>query len=151
MKIISYNLNGIRSAMQKGLSEWVAEQQADVLCFQELKASLPDINQAVFQDMGYHTYWFPAQKKGYSGVGILSKAKPDAVTYGCGLPQADEEGRVLQLRFGDLQLINTYFPSGSSGEDRQAYKMQFLGEYLAYLKQQFNLQKDQSSILCSKR
>lgn len=135
MRIVSYNLNGIRSAMNKGLLEWIQSDQADVYCFQELKASLPDIPTEALQSLGYHPYWFPAQKKGYSGVGILSRIEPSEVTYGCGLEQADMEGRVLQLQFNDFLLINTYFPSGSSGEDRQAYKMQFLEEYLDFLKQ----------------
>ncbi|MBK7762822.1 MAG: exodeoxyribonuclease III [Bacteroidetes bacterium] len=139
MKIISYNVNGIRSAMNKGLIDWIKHDNADIYCFQELKAHVEDIPTEAFADLGYETYWYPAQKKGYSGVGIICKQKPDEVIYGCGLTQADAEGRVLQLKFKDLYLINTYFPSGSSGDERQAYKMAFLEEYLNYLTTHFNL------------
>lgn len=136
MRIVSYNLNGIRSALNKGLLEWIQQDKADIYCFQELKASLADIPSALFEEIGYYCYWFPAQKKGYSGVGVISKIKPEEVILGCGLEQADYEGRVIQLKFAHFQLINTYFPSGSSGEDRQAYKMEFLESYLHFLKEQ---------------
>jgi exodeoxyribonuclease-3 len=139
MKIVSYNVNGIRSAMSKGLIDWIREDQADIYCFQELKANKEDIDSAAFEQLGYHTYWFSAQKKGYSGVGIISKIAPKQVIYGCGLEQADAEGRVLQLEFDQFHLINTYFPSGSSGEERQAYKMKFLEDYLSYLKSRVEL------------
>ena len=133
MKIISYNLNGIRSAISKGLLDWIKEDQADIYCFQETKAHEIDIDKASFEKLGYHTYFFSAQKKGYSGVGIISEQKPNEVIFGCGFEQADIEGRVLQVTFDQFHLINTYFPSGSSGEERQAYKMQFLQQYLAFL------------------
>lgn len=139
MKIVSYNVNGIRSAMSKGLIDWIREDQADIYCFQELKANKEDIDSAAFEQLGYHTYWFSAQKKGYSGVGIISKIAPKQVIYGCGLEQADAEGRVLQLEFDQFHLINTYFPSGSSGEERQAFKMKFLEDYLSYLKSRVEL------------
>ena len=133
MKIVSYNLNGIRSAISKGLLEWIKEDQADVYCFQELKANKEDIDTAAFETLGYHCHWFSAQKKGYSGVGIISKIKPSSIEYGCGLEQADFEGRVLQIMLGDLRIVNTYFPSGSSGDERQVYKMEFLHDYLGFL------------------
>ncbi|MBL7764751.1 MAG: exodeoxyribonuclease III [Chitinophagaceae bacterium] len=141
MKIVSYNVNGIRSAISKGLIDWVREDAADIYCFQELKASLPDIPSHLFEELGYHCYWYPAQKKGYSGVGIISKQKPDEVIYGCGLEQADAEGRVLQLIYPKFRLINTYFPSGSSGDERQSYKMEFLNDYLNYLQSSSNLRQ----------
>jgi exodeoxyribonuclease-3 len=134
VKIVSYNVNGIRSAISKGLLDWIKEHQADIYCFQEIKANEADIPTAQFEALGYTCYWFSAQKKGYSGVGVVTKLKPLEVIYGCGLEQADFEGRVLQLQFHDFYLINTYFPSGSSGEERQAYKMVFLEEYLDMLK-----------------
>ncbi|MEZ5045951.1 MAG: exodeoxyribonuclease III [Chitinophagaceae bacterium] len=134
MKIISYNINGIRAAIKKGLLDWIKEDNADIYCFQELKANKEDIPIQDFEDLGYHTYWYSAQKKGYSGVGLISKIKPNQVTYGCGLEQADYEGRVLQASFPDFELINTYFPSGSSGDERQNYKMEFLEDYLSFLK-----------------
>lgn len=133
MKIVSYNVNGIRSAISKGLIDWVRQENADIYCFQELKAHLSDIDTAAFEALGYHGYWYPAQKKGYSGVGVITKVPPAEVQYGCGLEQADFEGRVLQMRFDSFELINTYFPSGSSGDERQGYKMVFLDEYLNFL------------------
>lgn len=133
MKIVSYNLNGIRSAISKGLLEWIKQDQADVYCFQELKANKEDIDTAAFEALGYHCQWYSAQKKGYSGVGIISKLKPTSIEYGCGLTQADFEGRVIQIMLGDLLIVNTYFPSGSSGDERQVYKMEFLHDYLDFL------------------
>ncbi len=139
MKIVSYNVNGIRSALNKGLLDWIKTESADIYCFQELKANLEDIDTAAFESLGYHGYWYPAQKKGYSGVGIISKVKPNDVQYGCGLEQADFEGRVLQLSFDHFHLINTYFPSGSSGDERQGYKMGFLDDYLSYMHSKFEI------------
>lgn len=133
MRIVSYNVNGIRSAVTKGLVDWIKEDNADIYCFQELKANKEDVPTQLFEDLGYHCYWFSAQKKGYSGVGVISKTEPKEVVYGCGLEQADFEGRVIQIEFENFTLINTYFPSGSSGDDRQGYKMVFLKEYLAFL------------------
>jgi len=124
--------------MSKGLLEWVKTLDVDVCCFQELKANIEDINKKAFEDEGFHTYWFSAKKKGYSGVGVISKIKPDKVVYGCGLKKADDEGRVLQVFFKDVVLVNTYFPSGSSGEERQAYKMEFLNDYLKFLTTNFS-------------
>lgn len=138
MNIVSYNVNGIRSALSKGLIDWIKTHQADIYCFQELKANIEDIDTQAFEALGYHAYWFPAKKKGYSGVGILSKIKPKEVTYGCGIERADDEGRVIQLHFANkLTVVNTYFPSGSSGDEKQAFKMKFLGAYLPYLQEQF--------------
>ncbi len=137
MKIVSYNVNGIRSALSKGLADWIKEDQADVYCFQEIKANREDINSGIFEDLGYHCYWHPAQKKGYSGVGIISREKPDRIEDASGLAQADFEGRILQASWGDLHLLNTYFPSGSSGDDRQSYKMDFLEEYLQWMQDKF--------------
>lgn len=142
MKIVSYNVNGIRSALSKGLLTWLENEQADVVCFQELKASLGDIDTAAFEQLGYSCYWYPAQKKGYSGVGVITRIQPDDVRYGCGLAQADAEGRVLQLNFGKFHLVNTYFPSGSSGDERQAYKMEFLDDYLDLFAKQHQLKRD---------
>jgi len=139
MKIVSYNVNGIRSALNKGLLDWIKTDNADIYCFQELKANLEDIDTAAFESLGYHGYWYPAQKKGYSGVGIITKLKPNEVHYGCGLEQADFEGRVLQLSFDHFHLVNTYFPSGSSGDERQEYKMVFLNEYLALMQSKFEI------------
>lgn len=143
MRIISYNVNGIRSAITKGLVDWIKKDNADIYCFQELKANKEDVPVELFEALGYHCYWFSAQKKGYSGVGVISKIEPRSVVYGCGLAQADFEGRVIQLTFNNFTLINTYFPSGSSGDERQDYKMEFLNDYLSFLKQQLSLDNSQ--------
>jgi exodeoxyribonuclease III len=133
MKIISYNVNGIRSAVTKGLLEWLAIEQPDIIGFQEIKANEADIDTAAFEALGYDCHWFSAQKKGYSGVGLLTKIKPTSVLKGNGMTQADFEGRTIQVMIGDILIINTYFPSGSSGDDRQAYKIEFLAEYKIWL------------------
>jgi len=131
--IISYNVNGIRSAVSKGLVNWLKEKNPQVVCFQELKAHKEQIPVALFEDLGYHCYWFPAVKKGYSGVAILSKTKPKHVEYGSGIDQSDYEGRVIRADFDDYSVISVYIPSGSSGEERQGYKMQWLGEFADYI------------------
>ena len=133
MRIISYNVNGIRSAMNKGFNDWLRSDPADVICLQEIKAMKEDVDCATLEALGYQHYFFPAQKKGYSGVAILSKIVPDAVQYGNGIMQSDAEGRVLRADFGDVTLINAYFPSGSSGEERQVYKYQWLNEFYDYI------------------
>lgn len=132
MKIISYNVNGIRSAIQKGILPWLVSTNADIVCLQEVKASFDQIEKSVFEEMGYSVYWMPAEKKGYSGVGILSKRTPDRVVYGCGISKYDAEGRVLRIDFYDLSVVSAYFPSGSSGEDRQAFKMEWLADFMKY-------------------
>jgi exodeoxyribonuclease III len=134
MKIYSYNLNGIRAAVKKGLADWISTTNADVICFQELKANEEDIDTALFESLGYECHWFSAQKKGYSGVGMLTKIKPTKIIKGNGQEQGDFEGRTLQMVIGETLIVNTYFPSGSSGEERQTYKMEFLTEYLIWLK-----------------
>ncbi|TAG12390.1 MAG: exodeoxyribonuclease III [Sphingobacteriia bacterium] len=133
MRIISYNLNGIRSAIKKGFAEWLDSNPADIICIQETKAHLEDIDQALFEKAGFHCYWFSAQKKGYSGVGIITKIKPDKIVYGNNIEQSDFEGRVIRADFGDITLINAYYPSGTSGDERQTYKYQWLNEFEAYL------------------
>lgn len=133
LRIVSYNVNGLRAAMNKGLIEWLRSDVADVFCVQEIKAHRDNVDHALFTALGYHDYWFPAQKKGYSGVAIFTKIKPDNVVYGTGHAVSDEEGRVLQLDFGALRVINAYFPSGTSGEERQGYKYQWLNEMYTYL------------------
>ena len=133
MRIISYNVNGIRSAMNKGFTDWLRSDPADVICLQEIKAMKADIDVATLEALGYHPYFFPAQKKGYSGVAILSRIVPDTVQYGNGIMQSDAEGRVIRADFGALTLINAYFPSGSAGEERQGYKYQWLEEFYAYI------------------
>ena len=144
MRIISYNVNGIRAAIKKGFLEWLATDPADIICLQEVKAHKEDIDHTSIEALGYHTYWFCAQKKGYSGVAILSKIKPDRVKEGCELEQSDLEGRVMQADFGDLSVISVYFPSGTSGQHRQSYKYQWLDEFNEYLT---NLRKKRKKLI----
>lgn len=131
--IISYNVNGIRSAVSKGLARWLQDKDPQTICFQELKAHKAQIPASLFEDLGYYSYWFPAVKKGYSGVAILSKIKPQHVEYGSGIDQSDYEGRVIRADFADYSVMSVYVPSGSSGELRQAYKMKWLEEFGDYI------------------
>jgi exodeoxyribonuclease-3 len=144
MRIITYNVNGIRAAMNKGLVEWVGHAQPDVLCLQEIKATPDQVNTRPFEEMGYHLYWYPAQKKGYSGVAVFSKLQPTHVEYGCGMKDYDDEGRVLRLDFGDLSIMSVYHPSGSSGDLRQEFKMKWLGDFTNYVGQ---LQQNRPNLL----
>ena len=133
MRIISYNVNGIRSAINKGFLDWLKTDPADVICVQETKAAKENVDHTSFNALGYTDYWYSAQKKGYSGVAIFTKIKPDNIQYGTGHKVSDDEGRVLQLDFGDTRLINAYFPSGTTGEERQSFKYVWLDEFLVYL------------------
>ena len=133
LKVISYNVNGIRSAMKKGFADWLKSASPDVICLQEMKVHKDDFDAPPFEALGYHSYMFDAAKKGYSGVGIFSKIKPDNVTIGMGIKQYDEEGRILRIDIGDLSIMCAYFPSGTSGDERQAVKMQFLGDFFDYI------------------
>lgn len=133
MRIISYNVNGIRSAITKGFTDWLKTDPADIVCLQETKAMKDNVDYKKIEELGYHTYWFSAQKKGYSGVAIFTKIKPDNIEYGHALEQSDFEGRVIRADFGDITLINAYYPSGTSGDERQTYKYQWLDEFFAYL------------------
>ncbi len=133
MRIITYNVNGIRSAVKKGFIDWLKTDPADIICLQEIKANLPDVPVEAIREAGYETFAFPAQKKGYSGVAILTKISPDRVFYGSGEEQSDAEGRVIGATFGSVTVINAYFPSGTSGDDRQAYKYVWLDGFLQFL------------------
>ncbi|TMI71822.1 MAG: exodeoxyribonuclease III [Bacteroidetes bacterium] len=133
MRIVSYNVNGIRSAINKGFLDWLKTDPADVICLQETKAAKENVDHDIFSNLGYEDYWFSAQKKGYSGVAVLTKIKPDNVQYGTGHKVSDDEGRVLQLDFGDTRVINAYFPSGTTGEVRQNFKYVWLDEFFVYL------------------
>jgi len=133
LRIISYNVNGIRSAIKKGFIDWLKTDPADIICIQETKAERDNVDHRSFTELGFHDYWFSARKKGYSGVAVFSKFKPDNVTYGNGHGPSDEEGRVIQLDFGELRLINAYFPSGTSGSERQDFKYLWLNELQTWL------------------
>lgn len=133
MRIITYNVNGIRAAMGKGLMQWIKQTDPDVLCLQEIKATPEQVGVFELEEMGYNHYWYPAQKKGYSGVAIFSKTQPLHVSYGCGIKEYDDEGRILRADYTDFSVMSVYHPSGSSGEDRQAFKMKWLSDYQAYI------------------
>lgn len=134
MRILSYNLNGVRSALSKGLNDFLTQSEADVVCFQETKAQPDQIDTSAFWAAGYpHCYYHSAVKKGYSGVAILSKKEPDAVVIGMNHPVYDSEGRVIRADFGDVSILCVYIPSGSMGDARQAFKMTFLDDFLVFL------------------
>ncbi len=135
MRIISLNLNGIRSAYNKGLLEWLGKQNADILCVQELKAQAGDMTAEMLAPLGYHGYFHYAEKKGYSGVGIYSKRKPDNVIVGLGIAEFDAEGRYIEAQFGNLSVVSLYLPSGSSGDERQAVKFKFMEAFMPHLRQ----------------
>jgi exodeoxyribonuclease III len=126
MRIITLNCNGIRSAASKGLLDWLARQKADVICFQEIKAHVEDLPALLAKPRGWHAFFHPAQKKGYSGVAIWSRAKPDEVITGLGIPEIDQDGRYLEARYGSLSIASVYLPSGASGETAQARKFRFM-------------------------
>lgn len=133
MRIISINLNGIRSATSKGFFSWLEQQHADVVCLQELKAQAADMTEQMLNPSGFHGYFHYAEKKGYSGVGIYSKIQPQQVIVGLGVEEFDREGRYLQLDFADFSVVSLYLPSGSSGEERQAVKFKFMAVLLPHL------------------
>ena len=133
MRIISLNLNGIRSAFNKGLLAWLAQQHADIVCVQELKAQATDMLPDMLAPHDYHGYFHYAEKKGYSGVGIYSRREPDDVIVGLGIAEFDSEGRYIEARFGELSVVSLYLPSGSSGEDRQAVKFKFMEAFMPRL------------------
>ncbi len=132
MKIVSYNLNGIRAAMGKGLLGWLQEEDPDVFCIQESKAQPDQIDTAAMQSIGYHSYTHSAEKKGYSGVCIFSKQVPDRIEAGMGIGKYDREGRVLRADFGDITVVCVYIPSGTTGDVRQDFKMEFLEDFMAW-------------------
>lgn len=146
MKIYSYNVNGIRSALNKGLYEWLKVTSPDILCLQELKAHPDQVDVSLFNVLGYKIYWHAAQKKGYSGVAILTKTEPDHVEYGSGMVHYDEEGRILRADYKNFSVMSLYIPSGSSGEERQAFKMQFLEEFISYIS---DLKKEKKNLIIS--
>jgi exodeoxyribonuclease III len=133
MRIITANLNGIRSAANKGFFAWLQDTQADVICLQELKAQAADMTAEMLAPAGYFGHFHYAEKKGYSGVGIYSKVKPDRVIEGLGIADIDSEGRYLECQFGNLSVVSLYLPSGSSGEERQVFKFSVLARIMPRL------------------
>jgi exodeoxyribonuclease-3 len=134
MRIVTLNANGIRSAARKGFFDWMDQQDADVVCVQETKAQLEQLADPVFHPHGYHCHYFDAEKKGYSGVAIYSRRKPERVVAGYGSREFDAEGRYVELQFKGLSVVSLYLPSGSSSEERQQAKFRFLDEFMPYLR-----------------
>jgi len=132
VNIISYNVNGIRAALSKGLADWLQSVPCDVLCIQETKAQLDQVDLNALSDLGFQSAWHSAEKKGYSGVATFFKTKPDLIQEGMGIAKYDGEGRVLRTDWGAITLLNCYFPSGTTGDIRQAFKMEFLSDFMSY-------------------
>ena len=145
-KIISYNVNGIRAAISKGLLDWIKATDADILCIQETKAQPDQVPLFDIEALGYRSYWYSAEKKGYSGVAILSRQEPDHVAYGMGIEKYDREGRFLRADFGDISVVSVYHPSGSSGDERQAFKMEWLADFQDYIE---TLKKERPKLILS--
>ncbi len=145
MKVITYNVNGIRSAISKGFVDWVQATQADVICLQEIKALKSQIPVALFEDLGYQTHWHSAEKKGYSGTAILTKHTPLQTVYGYELAyqQPDEEGRVLRIDLPNISIISVYMPSGTRAE-RIDFKMAWMLNFYTYIE---DLKKTQPNLL----
>lgn len=133
-RVISVNVNGIRAATKKGFIEWMLKQKADVICIQETKAQLHQLSPEITEPKGYFSYFFDAEKKGYSGVALYCRKKPDKIITGMGMPDMDAEGRYIQANFGNLSVVSLYVPSGSSSEERQNIKFDFLDRFTGFLK-----------------
>jgi len=134
VKIISYNVNGIRAAIRKDWLTWLAQEAPDVICLQEIKATpdqiVPEL--ALIEQLGYQHYWYPAEKKGYSGTAILTRHEPKRVVYGCGHEDYDREGRMIRADFDGFSVMSAYFPSGTTGDIRQDFKYRFLADFQQY-------------------
>jgi exodeoxyribonuclease-3 len=145
-KIVSYNVNGIRAALNKGFIDWLKIENPDVVLIQETKAHKEQVETRLFEELGYHHYWFSAVKKGYSSVAILSKIEPDFTEAGIGIEKYDVEGRTIRADFGDITIINSYFPSGTTGTVRQDYKMEYLADFKKHID---NLKKERPKLIVS--
>lgn len=133
MKIISYNVNGIRAALRKDIDQWLLQAQPDVVCFQEIKAHTSQFDEEVFRRLGYaYCYWYPAERKGYSGVALISKIKPKQVTYGTGIEYMDVEGRNIRADFDGFSVMSMYLPSGTNA-DRLDFKLKYMADFQVYI------------------
>ena len=146
MNIITYNVNGIRAAVRKGFLDWLKQENPDIVCIQETKAQHDQIPVFEFTELGYHTYIHSAQKKGYSGVAVLSKKEAESVDVGIGIEKYDNEGRFLKVDFKNFSIVNAYHPSGSSGDVRQDFKMEWLEDFH---KKALELKKQNPNIILS--
>jgi exodeoxyribonuclease-3 len=133
MKIITYNVNGIRAAIKKGFVHWLKAANADVVCLQEIKALEKDVDWTEIKQLGYEIFLHSAEKKGYSGTAIFTKIKPLHVEIGCGIEASDREGRVIRADFETLSVLSVYMPSGTSGAERQTFKYQWLDDFFVYI------------------
>ncbi len=133
MKLITYNVNGIRAVLKKGFLEWLKIINPDVVCLQEVKAEIDQIDVQIFRELGYNVFWHSAIKKGYSGVAILTKLDPSSFKVGMDNDLYDSEGRVLRIDLDDYSVMSVYFPSGSSGDDRQTFKYKWLEDFNSYI------------------
>ena len=134
MRVITLNVNGIRSAASKGFFRWMVRQQADVVCLQETRSQVHQLQDRVFWPRGWHAYYHDAERRGYSGVAIYSRRRPDQIITGLGWPDMDAEGRYIEARYGALSIVSLYLPSGSSSEERQAIKFGFLERFMPWLR-----------------
>ena len=146
MRVITLNMNGIRAAGRKGFFEWMQSQDADFICLQETKAQMQHLPDAMYRPEGYHCAFHCAQKKGYSGVGLYARREPDSIQRGLGWPCADDEGRYIQFDYPDLSIASIYLPSGSSGDERQAHKFDFMQRFMPHM--DALLQAGKPFILC---
>ena len=142
--ILSYNVNGIRAAINKGLFDWLKSALPDVLCIQETKAGNAQIDIPLFEHLGYNCYIHSAEKKGYSGLMTLCKEKPQQIIPGMGITKYDQEGRILRTDFVDFTLLNVYIPSGTTGDIRQDFKMEFLKDFKDFVA---TLRKEKRNLL----
>ena len=133
IRLLSWNVNGIRAVYRKGFIEWLLKEQPDVLCLQEIKAKVEQLPQALQHIAGYRAYFFPAERKGYSGVAVYTKLKPLGVRRGFGIERFDSEGRCMMLDFGDFLLFNVYFPNGKMSAERLSYKLDFYEAFLRHI------------------
>lgn len=132
--IVTYNINGIRASIKKGLANWVQKVNPDIVCLQEIKANPEQFDKELFEKIGYSIFINSAEKPGYSGVALLSKNKPKNIEYRSGIPEIDFEGRMIRADFETFSVMSVYFPSGSSGDIRQEFKMNFLDLFYDYIK-----------------
>lgn len=130
MRIFSWNVNGLRAVVKKGFFDWLSSESPDIVCLQEIKARTEDLDESILNPEGYYAFWNPAERKGYSGVAVFSKKAPKSVHLGMGIESFDIEGRVIRLEYDDFDLLNVYFPNGTSGSERLEYKMAFYDAFL---------------------
>ena len=135
MRVITLNVNGIRAAARKGFFSWVVRQKADVVCLQEVRAQAEQIKDKLYHPKSFHCHYLDAERRGYSGVAVFTRERPDAVIEGLGWPDVDSEARYLEVQFGPLSVTSLYAPSGTSGDERQAFKYRFMDRFLPHLRE----------------